>query len=87
MASYKVLYWQEIPVQIKVEGDGDAVKLQVTDSVMTVVDAVAMKQGLIGSDDYLEQWHWSKPAERPGSAQEVAQALQQELAAQLKSFQ
>lgn len=87
MATYKILYWQEIPVQIKADGDGESVKLQISDNVMTVVDAVAMKQGMINSDDYLEQWHWTEPAERPGSAQEVAQALQQELIPTLKSFQ
>jgi hypothetical protein len=53
---------------------------------MNLVDAVAMKQGVINSDDYLDAWQWSDPAERPGSAQEVAQALQQELAAKLKTF-
>ena len=87
MAKYKILYWQEIPVQIKVDGDGETVKLQVSDNIMTIVDAAAMKQGLVDSDDYLEQWRWGKRAERPGSAQEVAQALQQELAAQLKQGQ
>ncbi|GAB4449991.1 MAG: hypothetical protein Kow0031_32460 [Anaerolineae bacterium] len=83
MATYKIMYWQDIPVQIKVDGDGESVKLQVDDNIMTVVDAAAMKQGLIGSDEYTEQFRWSKKAERPGSAQEVARALQQELAAQL----
>lgn len=87
MATYKILYWQEIPVQIKADGDGESVKLQVTDNVMNVVDAFAMRQGIIGTDDYLEQWHWSEPAERPGSAQEVAHALQQELVPRLKTFQ
>ena len=83
MAKYKILYWQDIPVTIRVDGEGQTVKLQVHDNIMAIVDATAMKQGLTGSDEYMEQWHWSKRANREGAAQEVAEALQQELAAQL----
>ena len=87
MAKYKILYWQDIPVTIRVDGDGQTVKLQVHDNIMAVVDAAAMKQGLVGSDEYMEQWHWSKKATRDGTASEVAQALQRELATQLDGMQ
>jgi hypothetical protein len=40
-----------------------------------------MQQGLVGSDAYLEQWHWGDPEERPGTAEEVLDAVEQELEA------
>lgn len=38
-----------------------------------------MAAGLTGSDAYTEQFRWSEPEERPGTAQEVAEAVAAEL--------
>jgi hypothetical protein len=38
-----------------------------------------MEQGLVGSDAYLEQWHWGEIEERAGTADEVLDALEHEL--------
>ena len=38
-----------------------------------------MKEGLVGSDDYLEQWNWTEKRERPGDTEAVLNALLQEL--------
>jgi Virulence factor len=82
MATYKILYWQEIPSQVKAEDDQDEVNLQMPARFMERVDRLAMQRGLQGSDDFLEQWHWSDEEDRDGSAQEVASAVVAELEAQ-----
>ena len=80
MAKYQVMSWQGIPSQIKVTDDSDeAVKRQMPAFFQLEIDRVAMAEGLIGSDAYLEAWTWSDPAERDGSAEEVAEALVDEL--------
>jgi len=84
LASYQVLYWQDIPAQVRVESNGDEVKLPLDARVQQHIDQVAMKQGLFGTDEYLNHWHWSEPAERRGSAQEVALGLKRELEDQLE---
>jgi hypothetical protein len=81
MATYRILYWQEIPTQIKAEDDTDDVTLMLDDKFMQQVDILAAKRGLQGADDYLAQWNWSEEKEREGSAQEVANALKAELEA------
>ena len=81
MATYKVLYWQEIPTQIKVEDDMDDVTVMLDDKFMQQVDILAAKRGLQSSDDYLAQWKWTEEEEREGSAQEVAEAVKAELEA------
>ena len=81
MATYKVLYWQEIPTQIKTEDDSDDVTVMLDGRFMAQVDLLAAKRGLQGSDDYLAQWKWSEEEERDGSAREVAEALKAELEA------
>ena len=85
MATYKVLYWQEIPTQIKVEDDDEDVTVMLDGKFMLQVDILAAKRGLQGSDDYLAQWKWSGEEEREGSAREVAEQVKAELEA--KSWQ
>jgi hypothetical protein len=81
MATYKILYWQEIPTQIKAEDDEDDVTLMLDGKFMEYIDILAAKRGLQASDDYLAQWKWTEEAERAGSAREVAEALKAELEA------
>jgi hypothetical protein len=81
MAIYKILYWQEIPTQIKVEDDSDDVTVMLDERFMAQVDILAARRGLQSADDYLAQWKWSEEEERDGSAQEVADALKAELEA------
>ena len=81
MATYKILYWQEVPSQVKAEDDQDDVNLPMPQRFMDRVDRLAMQRGLQGTDDFLDQWHWSDEEERDGSAKEVAEAVVAELEA------
>ena len=81
MATYRILYWQEIPSQIKAEDDADDVTLPLAPRFLERIDQLAMQRGLQGSDDFLAQWRWGDEEERDGSAQEVAAALKAELEA------
>jgi hypothetical protein len=47
------------------------------------IDHLAVQRGLSQSDDYLAQWQWSEDQERPGTAQEVAEAVAAELESQI----
>jgi len=83
MATYKILYWQEVPSQIRVEDDdGGEVNLEMPQKFMVRIDALAAQRGLSGADDYLAQWRWSDEEERDGSAGDVAEAVRRELEAQ-----
>ncbi len=81
MATYKVLYWQEIPAQIKAEDDDEDVTVMLDGKFMLQVDILAAKRGLQSADDYLAQWKWSEEEEREGSARDVAEAVKAELEA------
>ena len=80
MAYYQILYWRGIPAQIKVSDPGKRpVSRQLPERFQQQIDRVAMRDGLAGTDEYLNQWQWSEKTERPGTAEEVAQALLREL--------
>ena len=82
MATYQILYWQEIPSQLKVDDGREEVNLPLPAKFMERIDALASERNLQEADSYLEQWHWSEPQQRDGSAQEVAAAIKAELEAQ-----
>lgn len=79
MASYQILYWQDLPSQIKVWDDFDEIKVELPDTFVARIDRSAQAQGLTGTDDFLREWHWGDEVEREGSAQDVANAVKQEL--------
>jgi hypothetical protein len=79
MAMYQILYWQEIPSQVKAWDDFDESKIELALRFAARIDRAAQSQGLTQSDDYLSQWKWSDEQERDGTAEEVAQAVKSEL--------
>jgi hypothetical protein len=81
VATYTILYWQEIPSQIKAEDDLDDITLPLDPRFMERIDQLAAHRGLQGSDEYLAQWRWSDAQEREGTAEEVAHAVKRELEA------
>jgi hypothetical protein len=77
VARVQVLYWQDIPSVVRV---GDA-KRQLPEWFQQEIDRVAMAQGLLGSDAYLEQWEWRDLGEREGDPAVVVGAVEAELVA------
>ena len=83
MTRYRVLAWRGIPMQVKVrENEERPVSRELPTWFSEHVDRVAMRDGLYGSDDYLDQFAWSEYLERDGTAEEVADALLAELEAE-----
>jgi Virulence factor len=82
MARYRILSWRGIPAQLKLfpeEGRPRSVEL---DGWFTQeIDRVAMREGLSGTDAYLEQFEWSGDFEGPGSVEETASQVVAELEA------
>jgi alkanesulfonate monooxygenase SsuD/methylene tetrahydromethanopterin reductase-like flavin-dependent oxidoreductase (luciferase family) len=79
MALYQILYWQEIPSQVKAWDDFDEIKSELSPKYAARIDSAAQARGLTGAEDYLSQWKWSGQAELAGTPEEVAAAVKQEL--------
>ncbi len=62
--------------------DGTSVSRQLDPWFQQEIDRRAMAQGLLESDAYLEAWNWGETAERPGTVDEVLDAVEQELEAE-----
>lgn len=82
MATYRVLYWQEVPSQIAASDDLDDVTVSMPPRFLERIDQLAARRGLQDADGYLAQWRWSDEEDRDGSARDVAEAIRAELEAQ-----
>jgi hypothetical protein len=80
VAKYQILYWKDIPAQVRVFPEsGRALSRQLPERFQQEIDARAMAEGLAGTDDYLQQWHWSEKQERDMPAEELLEAILDEL--------
>jgi hypothetical protein len=79
MATYQVLYWQEIPSQVDARDGSKAHKEMLSQRFQELIDLVATKRGLVESDSYISGWRKGDKAERPGSAMDVARSIATEL--------
>lgn len=82
MTSYQILYWHNIPVQVRAGGRRERVSVELPPRFQEAVDSAAMAAGLTGTDGYLSGFVWGELQERDGSPAEVAAAVATELEAQ-----
>lgn len=81
MAAFQIVYWREIPAQVKVREGRERAARQLSDRFQEAIDAAAMRAGLVGTDDYLAEWRTSEAEERAGPAETVAVAVAADLEA------
>lgn len=81
MAEYVILYWQDIPSVVRASDGGATHKVQLGQRFQDLIDIVAMRKGLAGTDAYLAAWRRSKTQRREGTPEAVAQSVSQELEA------
>ncbi len=75
ISKYRIMYWKEIPVQVKVEDDLDAISEPLDPRFQQAVDAISMFDGSMGSDDYLMGWAWGEEIQIEGNANDIAQKI------------
>ncbi|MFO0974730.1 MAG: virulence factor [Phycisphaerae bacterium] len=86
MAKVTVLCWQEIPSAVEAQQGRNRAKLQLSARFMELIDAIAMRRKLSGSDDYLAQWRREPRGEREGTPEAAAAAVAAELEADYETI-
>lgn len=79
MAKFQVMYWHDIPVQVRAGGRRDRVSIELPQRFQVAVDNAAMAAELTGTDAYLDGFRWGEPEEREGTPEAVANAVAAEL--------
>ncbi len=78
MAQVRIMYWKEIPVQIKTVQGSESYSKLLDKRFQAAVDAIAMMDGSISTDEYIEAWQWGEPFEKEGSITEAANIIAKE---------
>jgi Virulence factor len=86
VAKYQILYWKDIPSVVEATDDTGTVKRQLSDRFQMLIDSVAMRLGMAGTDAYLDQWEHGDEENRPGTPREVADAVAKELEDRFAEF-
>ena len=80
VAEYRITSWREIPTMVTArDAAGATAKVALPDRFQEAVDEAAMRQGLDGSDAYLDAWVQGAWLEADGPPDEVAARVAAEL--------
>jgi hypothetical protein len=82
MAEYRITHWNAIPSQVEAFTGAERVRSRLSDRFQELIDAAAMRQGLVGTDAYLEGWRIGPVLSREGNPREVADAVTAEIEVQ-----
>jgi hypothetical protein len=80
-SKYQILYWQDLPSQVKAWDDFEERKFDLPSPFPDRIDAKAQRLGLTQGDDYLAQLRWGDALEQTGPPAEVIKAICQQLGA------
>jgi hypothetical protein len=86
MAKCTILYWQDIPSLVEATDGATTKKIQLSQRYQELIDLVAMKKGLAGTDAYLDEWNKGIPEEQDGTPDAVAAAKAEELEGQFDAI-
>ena len=80
MAEYQIAYWQEIPSLVTArEGRRNRAGVELSQRFQAAIDEAAMRAGMTGTDDYIQQWRRSEWINQEGTPEEVASAVAAEI--------
>ncbi|MCB8981199.1 MAG: virulence factor [Ardenticatenaceae bacterium] len=82
MTTYQIMYWHDIPVQVRAGGRRDRASVELPARFQMAVDNAAMAAEITGTDAYLDGFRWGEAQERDGTPEAVANAVAAELDAQ-----
>jgi 5-methyltetrahydrofolate--homocysteine methyltransferase len=77
----QILYWQDLPSQVKAWDDFEEVKLDLPTRFADRIDAQAQRLGLTSGDAYMAELRWGPETVREGAPAEVAATIKKELEA------
>lgn len=86
MAKYQILFWHDIPMQVRAGGRRERVSVELPQRFQLAVDNAAMAADLTGTDAYLDGFRWSGAEEREGTPEAVANGVAAELDAQYEKI-
>jgi len=79
MARYQIIYWRDIPVQVKVRSDDSRLSGQLSSRFQKTVHRAAFRAKAITGFDYIQEWQPSDWHEREEGISELLALISAEL--------
>ncbi len=86
MTSYQVLFWHNIPLQVRAKEGRERASKALTARFQNAVDNASMQANMTESDAYLSLLHWDSPIEGEGNPEELASRVAAELEEKYKKI-
>jgi hypothetical protein len=80
--SFQIVYWRDIPAQIKVRSGAQRVNRQLSPRFQEAIDAAAMRGNATSTEDYLADWRSSDWQLSEMDPQKLADSLVAEIEAE-----
>ena len=77
MTKISILLWQDIPTVIEARDSNGIEKVELSKRFSELVDLVAMKKGIVGTDDYLRDWKKKRLPSTNKTAKQVVAEMSQ----------
>ena len=71
MTKIFILSWQDIPTVIEARDSNGIEKAELSKRFSELIDLIAMKKGIVGTDDYLRDWKKKKLSSTNKTAKQV----------------
>ena len=71
MTKIFILSWQDIPTVIEARDSNGVEKVELSKRFSELIDLIAMKKGIVGTDDYLRDWKKKKLSSTNKTAKQV----------------
>ena len=71
MTKIFILSWQDIPTVIEARDSNGIEKVELSKRFSELIDLIAMKKGIVGTDDYLRDWKKKKLSSNNKTAKQV----------------
>ena len=79
MTTYQILYWHDIPMQVRAREGRNRVSKPLSNRFQEAVDKASMAAGLTGTDDYLDHLNWGPQEESDLGPAELVEKVLNEL--------
>ncbi|MEM7224465.1 MAG: virulence factor [Pseudomonadota bacterium] len=86
MSKLNILCWQEIPSVVEAKDDSGTHKVQLSQKFQELIDLIAMRRGLAGTDSYLMEWGKEAQPDREEDAKTAAENLAAEIEARYQEI-
>ena len=71
MTKIFILSWQDIPTVVEARDANGIEKVELSRRFSELIDLIAMKKGIVGTDDYLRDWKKKKLSNTNKTAKQV----------------